>query len=50
VTNLPSPKASQNLLVFEMGMLNRRVRLRFERSVGGVLSSGNYFDLERTVT
>ena len=50
VTNLPSPSASQNLLVFVIGMLNLRVRLLFERSVGGGFSSGSYFDLESTVT
>ena len=49
VTNLPSPSASQNLLVFATGILNLSVRLRRERSVGGV-SSGVYLDLERTVT
>ena len=50
VTNLPSPSASQNLLVLEMGMLNLRVMLRFERREGGAPSSANYLDLERTVT
>ncbi len=51
VTNLPSPRASQNRLVLAMGTLNLRVRLRFERSVGGgAASSGVYLDLDRTVT
>jgi hypothetical protein len=50
VTNLPSARASQKRLVLDMGMLNLRVRLRFERRVGGALSSAIYFDLERIVT
>jgi hypothetical protein len=50
VTSFPSERASQKRLVFEIGMSNLRLRLRFERRVRGALGSATHFDLERTVT
>jgi hypothetical protein len=50
VTNLPSDRASQKRLVFDIGMSNLRLRLRFEWRVRGVGTPATHFDLERTVT
>ena len=54
VTNLPSPRASQNRFVLEIGMLNVRVRVASSAAQGGASGFWSvdtcHLDLESTVT